>query len=77
MALVVKIWNGTAVENTTDFKSGTLVELTKNGLLVKTGDGGFLVTEIQARGGKRMAADAYLRGTFWQWELFLGNRILF
>jgi len=59
---VVKIWNGTAVENTTDFKNGTLVELTKNGFVVKTGDGGFLVTEIQARGGKRMAADAYLRG---------------
>lgn len=60
---VLKIWNGEVVEKPyPDQKSGALVELVKKGFLVKTGDGAFLVTEIQARGGKRMSADAYLRG---------------
>ena len=34
----------------------------KKGFVVKCGDGCLLVTEVQARGGKRMNADAYLRG---------------
>lgn len=58
---VLKIWQA---ENT-DFISGKIGEITaitKKGFVVTTGDGSVLVTEVQAKGKKRMAADAYLRG---------------
>jgi len=43
-------------------KAGTVVGVIKNGIIVKTGDGAVLVTEVQARGGKRMDCADYLRG---------------
>ena len=60
---VLKIWK--AVKYYSDNESGKCGEIsyiTKKGFAVKTGDGFVLVTEIQARGGKRMATDAYMRG---------------
>lgn len=41
---------------------GEILAVTKKGFAVKCGDGALMVLELQARGGKRMAADAYLRG---------------
>lgn len=41
---------------------GEIVAVLKKGFVVRCGDGCLLVTELQARGGKRMLADAYLRG---------------
>ncbi|WMI80428.1 methionyl-tRNA formyltransferase [Anaerotignum sp. MB30-C6] len=43
-------------------KLGEIVDVTKKGFVVKCGDGGLTITELQARGKKRMATDAYLRG---------------
>lgn len=42
--------------------SGEIVAVVKKGFVVKCGDGCLLITEVQARGGKRMMTDAYLRG---------------
>ncbi|MBM6829731.1 methionyl-tRNA formyltransferase [Anaerotignum lactatifermentans] len=39
-----------------------ILAVTKKGFAVKCGDGALMVLELQARGGKRMSADAYLRG---------------
>ena len=41
---------------------GDIVAVVKKGFVVKCGDGCLLITEVQARGGKRMMTDAYLRG---------------
>lgn len=42
---------------------GTVLELRKRGLAIACGDGGvLLITELQADGGKRMAAADYFRG---------------
>lgn len=41
---------------------GEIVAVTKRDFAVKCGDGVLRVLEVQARGGKRMSADAYLRG---------------
>lgn len=41
---------------------GEILDITKKGPVVKCGDGAVILTEVQARGGKRMTADAYLRG---------------
>lgn len=47
----------------TDKAPGTLLALTKQGLEIACGGGDVLViTEIQAEGGKRMAASAYFNG---------------
>ena len=42
--------------------NGEIVAGGKKGFVVKCGDGCLLITEVQARGGKRMMTDAYLRG---------------
>ena len=45
-----------------DAEFGEIVEVAKQAFAVKCGDGVLWVRELQARGGKRMSADAYLRG---------------
>lgn len=45
-----------------DAANGEIVAVVKKGFVVKCGDGCLLITEVQARGGKRMMTDAYLRG---------------
>lgn len=45
-----------------DAANGEIVTVVKKGFVVKCGDGCLLITEVQARGGKRMMTDAYLRG---------------
>ena len=42
--------------------NGEIVAVVKKGFVVKCCDGCLLITEVQARGGKRMMTDAYLRG---------------
>lgn len=60
---VLKIWKAVEIEcDNTNAKCGEIADITKKGFVVKTGDGFVLITEIQARGGKRMATDAYMRG---------------
>ena len=51
--------NGDAYQ---DKAFGEIVEVTKKDFAVRTGDGILRIKEVQARGGKKMAADAYLRG---------------
>ncbi|MGE5592172.1 MAG: methionyl-tRNA formyltransferase [Betaproteobacteria bacterium] len=41
---------------------GTVCGTTRDGFLVKAGQGAYLVTEVQAEGGRRMPAADYLRG---------------
>ena len=62
---VFKIWNaeefskgGKSME-----KAGTVIEiLPKKGFVVKTGDSALVITEAQAKGGKKMNCSDYLRG---------------
>ena len=41
---------------------GTILLADRNGLLLSTGDGALLVSEIQPEGKKRMSVEAYLCG---------------
>lgn len=60
---VLKIFKAEQTDITIESqKCGEIVAVVKKGFVVKCGDGCLLVTEVQARGGKRMATDAYLRG---------------
>ncbi|WP_304508994.1 methionyl-tRNA formyltransferase [Anaerotignum sp.] len=59
----LKIFKGMQAEG--DYlqgKTGEVIDITKKGFVVKCGDGALIITELQVRGKKRMAADAYLRG---------------
>jgi len=48
---------------TTDAAAGTILAQTKQGLEIACGDGAVaVVTQLQAEGGKRMAAADYFRG---------------
>ena len=58
-----KIFRGEKTGKKTDKAPGTLLALTKQGLEIACGGGDVLViTELQAEGGKRMAASAYFNG---------------
>ena len=58
---VMKIWN--AKETTGNGQAGEiLVADSKKGLVVATGNGAIEITEIQAKGGKKMNPKDYLRG---------------
>ncbi len=58
-----KIYAVRPTEKKTDKAAGTLLALTKQGLEIACGDGEVLViTQLQADGGKRMAAPDYFRG---------------
>ena len=60
---VLKIFGATLSDVQSDgAANGEIVAVTKKGFVVKCGDGCLLITEVQARGGKRMMTDAYLRG---------------
>lgn len=57
----LKLWQAEKIQQPSG-KIGEITAITKKGFVVTAGDGSILVTEVQARGKKRMGADAYLRG---------------
>lgn len=58
-----KIFAGEETDRTTDKDPGTVIEAGKQGIKVACGEGRTVrITELQAAGGKRMAAGAYLLG---------------
>ena len=61
--VVYKLFSPCVSDKTSDAPGGTVAEQGKNGLEIVCGDGKLLrIKEIQAPGGKRMEAAAYLRG---------------
>ncbi len=58
-----KIYRVEDTGKTTDTPAGTILALTKKGLEIACGDGKVaMITQLQAEGGKRMAAADYFRG---------------
>lgn len=58
----LKIWFAEADNGNYTGTAGEIVDVRKKDFLVKTTDGAVVVKEVQAQGGKRMTADAYMRG---------------
>lgn len=58
----LKIWFAVKAEEDYNGTPGEIVDVRKKDFIVKTKDGAVVVTEVQAQGGKRMTADAYMRG---------------
>ena len=57
-----KIYQTVLVDETTDAAPGTILSLTKTGLKMACGEGVIEIRQLQAEGGKRMAAPDYFRG---------------
>lgn len=58
----MKIWWTEEADSSKTGKSGEVVELTDEAILVQTGEGILALTEIQPAGKKRMSAQDYLKG---------------
>lgn len=59
----LKIWEVEILDKTfPENNCGEIVEINKKGFIVKTNDTSLLITKVQAKGGKAMATDAYMRG---------------
>ncbi len=58
---MLKIWQAEKTQQISG-RVGEITAIEKRGFVVTTGDGSMLVTQVQAKGKKRMGADAYLRG---------------
>lgn len=57
-----KIFSADIVEDNKSSAPGTIVEVTKNAIIIQTGSGLISLKEIQAENGKRMNVEEYLRG---------------
>ena len=60
---MLKIWEAEAAETERDAEPGTIIDVTKHGFLVKTGDGALRLLMLQPEGKKQMDTDAFMRGT--------------
>lgn len=58
----LRLFSPKVIAETATEPPGTLSRADKNGLLIATGQNYLLAREVQLEGGKRMAADAFLRG---------------
>ncbi|HEX3077660.1 MAG TPA: methionyl-tRNA formyltransferase, partial [Lachnospiraceae bacterium] len=58
----LKIWSAKVMDMEADGENGQIIDVTKDAILVKTGNGILALKEIQLEGKKRMTVDAFLRG---------------
>ena len=71
----LKLYLARAVESDSDAPAGAVIASgAKEGLVVKCGEGALEILEMQAPGGKRMAAKAYLMGKKIEAGTVLGRR---
>ena len=67
----LKIWSAKVIQGESKGRPGEVVEVTKNSLVVQTGNGQLSLGELQLEGKKRMPVDAFLRG----YEVELGTML--
>lgn len=58
----LKIWFAEMIDGDYNGEPGTIVDVRKRDFVVMTAEGAVAVKEVQAQGGKKMSADAYMRG---------------
>ncbi len=58
----MKVYNSTISTNKYNGACGEIVDVNKEGIVVKTGDGAIVLTEIKPFGKKRMLASSYVNG---------------
>jgi len=58
----MKVYNSCISSRSYSGKVGEIVDVTKEGIVVKTGDGAIVLTEVKPFGKKRMDASSYVNG---------------
>lgn len=58
----MKLWEADVMEGPTKGACGEIVDVTKDTIVVQTGEGYLCLKEIQLEGKKRMPVDAFIRG---------------
>lgn len=58
----LKIWDADIIDKISVGMPGEILEITKNSIIVKTGEGNLSIYELQLEGKNRMTAEAFLRG---------------
>lgn len=58
----LKVWDADVLEGDFEGQCGEVVQITKDALIVKTGEGALALKEVQLEGKKRMDTGAFLRG---------------
>ena len=56
------IWRAAVTESSSEFPPGQVMSATKDGIVVATGQGAILITELQPANSRRMAVGQYLAG---------------
>ena len=59
---VMKVWKAVPSHETYQGEAGSLLEVSKEGILVKTSDGALLIQEIQMPNKRRMPVSEYIKG---------------
>ena len=62
MEKLLKIWKAKVEEGSTDKAPGEIMEVSKRGIKVATGENFLILQEIQLEGKKRMEVSAFLNG---------------
>jgi len=58
----LKVFQTKLIKKVSRKKPGTVLDITDEGIVVGTGEGRLLLTEIQLESRKRISADKFLRG---------------
>lgn len=69
---VMKVWKALPSKEVHTAEAGTVLEVSKEGLLVKTLDGSLLIQEIQMPNKKRMPVSEYIKGNTLEVGTLLG-----
>lgn len=69
----IKIWEAKAVEGSSEYEPGCIVEVDKDGMHIQTGDGILVIREMQAPNKKRMLVSEYIKGNTLEIGQLLGN----
>lgn len=69
---VMKIWKAVPEMHTSSKEPGSILEVTKQGILVKTADGSLRLQEIQMPNKKRMPVSEYIKGNTLEEGTILG-----
>lgn len=70
---VMKVWKGRVLDTASSGVPGTIVNVSRKGIVVQTGKGKLLIEEIQMPSSRRMTVDEYIRGNTLETGKVLGD----
>lgn len=69
----LKFWSADVLDKNYEGQPGEVVEIQKDGFVVKAKEGALKIKELQLEGKKRMSSDAFLRGYLLEVHTMLGT----